>query len=350
MVTIRAWGNLGLYYGLLTFCQIVDKNNSGKLTVPTGKIVDWPAIGLRLAKTSATTNPLATLEKFADWMPLYKMNQIGLQFHGEESRQLGRFQTNVESLCPRERENGLLETIVYFCPFRGEGYDFQKKDDRNAYAKLIHWMLRQGAHGIEVDYNDWPGRDTPIKNVIHLAYEAVQKIDPEAYILYCPPNRGDHKYYGPASSETRRILDQLPEKVCPLWTGTSVLIQSPLSVEDVEEWTQKAGRRPFLWVNRVSREVDRSFSRLIEGMAEARVFQGELLPVELNELFEGIHFNAGFSSGYNTMPENFSKESLVYFATAADYVWNARDWDVAESYERAQRFVSIMKPIVDGTK
>ncbi|MBS3763213.1 MAG: hypothetical protein KGZ25_07930, partial [Planctomycetes bacterium] len=120
-----------------------------------------------------------------------------------------------------------------------------------------------------------------------------------------------------------------------------------LSVEDVEEWTQKAGRRPFLWVNRVSREVDKSFSRPIEGMAEARVFEGEFLPVELNELFEGIHFNAGFSSGYNTMPENFSKESLEYFATAADYIWNPRDWNSAGSYERAQRFVSIMKPIVD---
>ena len=341
-IGIQACSNQGIFYALLSLCQLLDCGGRGEIVVPAVKIADWPEIGLRLAKTSASANPLPHLRRYADWMTLYKINVMGLQFHGRSSKQPGVFTENVKAICSTSADEGILETIVYFCPFRGKGYDFSSPADRKKYAELLQWMLEQGADGVEVDYNDWPGEGVPIEDVINLACEAVAEKKPEAYLLYCPPNRGASQYRGPASAEMQRVLSKVPPKVWPLWTGTTTLITKPLKVEQVEQWTRDAGRRPFLWVNRVSARVDRAFAQTVEGAPGALVFRGDLLPRELGRLFEGMHFNAGFSSGYNDLPEDFSVEALTYMATAADYVWNPQAWEAAESVRRAQRFVSIM--------
>lgn len=347
VVTIGGCSDSGLYYGLVSLCQLVDCDKTGNIWLPDVRIVDWPEIGLRLAKTSASNNCLNTLHKFVAWMPLYKINMVGLQFHGEESKEPGPFEENVKTICTMQKQTGIMETIVYFCPFRGKGYDFTKSSDRDAYVKLINWVFDQGAHGIEVDYNDWPGNAVPIEDVINLAYNAVSEKKPEAYILYCPPNRGLSQYRGEATPEMRRILSEVPRKVWPLWTGMTTLITDTLKAEHVEQWTSVAGRRPFLWINRVSIGVDKSFSRSLVELPEARVLPGELLPRELNRLFEGIHLNYVFSKGIShTLPENFSIEELSYFATVADYIWNPYEWDANESYKRAVRFVAIMHPLM----
>jgi len=126
----------------------------------------------------------------------------------------------------------------------------------------------------------------------------------------------------------------------------ATLIQKPLTVEDVEAWTRDAGRRPFLWVNRVSAGVDRMFATTIDEVPGALVFRGDFLPKDLDRLFEGVHFNAGFSSGYGDLPQVFNAQALAYMATATDYVWNPEAWEPAESARRAQRFVEVMQPLV----
>ena len=304
------------------------------------KIADWPEIGLRLAKTSASTVHLAALCDYAAWLPLYKMNVIGLQFHDTNSNQVEPFKANVKAVCSRARQSGNLETIVYFCPFRGRAYDFSHPADQQRYTEFLQWMLDQGANGIEVDYNDWPGKGTPIENVINLACRAVAEKNPRAYILYCPPVRGSSTYRGPASAEMTRILSKVPTNVWPLWTGPTTLIQKPLEPAEVEAWTRAAGRRPFFWLNRVSPRVQQAFSRPVEEVPGAFAFRGEFLPKDLNRLFEGVHFNG-------TAPSKSDPESLAYLATAADYVWNPHGWEAVDSCRRARRFVEVMRPLVE---
>jgi hypothetical protein len=213
---------------------------------------------------------------------------------------------------------------------------------------LLQGFLAQGTHGVEVDYNDWPGSaETPIEDVVNLACESVWKQAPRAYIFYCAPNKGTSQYRGPASAEMTRILSKVPARVWPLWTGYATLITEPLNVETVEAWTRAAGRRPLLWVNRVSRGVQHEFGRAVREVPGAHAFRGDLLPKDLNRLFEGIHFNAGMADGYSKLPDEFARESLAYFATAADFAWNPRDWDAVESCRRARRFVSIMSPLLE---
>jgi hypothetical protein len=339
-VQINACSDLGIYYGLVSLCQLLDKDEQGSICLPAVSMADWPEIGLRLSKTSASTSPLSELYEQVAWMPLYKLNVMGLQFHGTNSNEAETFRDNVKAVCSRARQSGTLETVVYFCPFRGNAYDFNTAADQQRYAEFLQWMLDQGANGIEVDYNDWPGRATPIEDVINLACRAVAEKNPRAYILYCPPSRGTSVYRGPASAEMNRILSKVPTNVWPLWTGmatNNALIEKPLNPADVEAWTRAAGRRPFLWVNRVGPRdrYNRPFTRRVSEVPGAYVFRGDFLPKDLNRLFEGVHFNA--------IPLSRSDpEMLAYLATAADYVWNPRGWEAVDSCRRARRFVEIM--------
>ena len=358
LMAIRAAHDWGLFYGLVSLCQLLDVDDAGNLCVPAVEILDFPEIAHRLAKTGAEAPP-DLVERFAAWLPLYKISQVGLQYHGKNSKNPEPdFTTNIKTLCPRLRRAGTLESIVYFCPFRGQkdkktgrtdgAYDFPSAADKAAYGDYLLWIMAQGAHGIEVDYNDWPGSsEVPISDVLNLAYEKVKKQYPDAYVLYCPPARGKESYRGMPTPDLRQTLSRVPPGVWPLWTGPYTLIREPLPAAQVETWTKEAGRRPFLWLNRVALEVKESFSNPVPGLKDRRVFAGDRLPKELNRLFEGVHFNAGLSPGGNKLPGDFDPRSLAYLATAADYVWNPHKWEPAESYRRAVRFVEVMRPLLN---
>ena len=254
---------------------------------------------------------------------------------------------------------------MYFCPFRGGGeniksydaesfkkpgaYDLSDPADQEKYAAFLKWIMAQGAHGIEIDYNDWPGKGSGMERVINLVYDTLQEDSPDSHILFCPPfvhpETGDGKitYYGDASPAMNALL----AKVWPLWTGNGGIVIEELTESTVEQWARDAGRKPFFWLNRVGLEVNKSFSRPVEEISGLQAFHGEYLPKNLNQLFEGIHFNTALGPGYNNLGEHFTTAALVYFASAADYVWNPHDWDAVESNKRAQHFVLVMQPLVN---
>ncbi|MGB9625290.1 MAG: glycoside hydrolase family 20 zincin-like fold domain-containing protein [Phycisphaerae bacterium] len=357
VVQLRASGGGGLYYGVVTLCQLLGTDASGRLCAAGVEIVDYPAIAHRLAKLSASGTPPESIARFAGWLCLSKLSQIGLQYHGDNSKDPGGyFRENVTRFCPWFRRTGTLESIVYFCPFRqsrdsraaGEGaYDFRSPDDRAAYERYILWILGQGAHGIEVDYNDWPDKtDVPIADVLNLVCRAIEKARPDAYVLYCPPAKGRESYRGPATPELRRTLSLVPARVWPLWTGPATLIETPLGADVVEQWTRDAGRRPFLWVNRVRSDGNRQpFCRRLPGPDGGPVFRGEFLPRDLDRLFEGVHLNATPPPDNPNASAEAESEAIAYLLTAADFLWNPRDWDAADSCRRARRFADIIKSL-----
>ncbi len=353
-VIVEAPYPLGIYYGIVSLCQLLSANTDGDLVLPTGEVVDYPEIAIRLANTSGTLNPPDSVALFADWLPLFKLSHIGLQYHGEHSRDPEPiFNENISKLCPETHRKGILKSFVYFCPFRGlpgaesGQYDFKSQDDRQAYAEYLRWIMSQGADGIEVDYNDWPGTmDTPISDVLNLACDSLWESYPDAYILYCPPIKGDETYHGMASQQLGRTLSEVPSNVMPLWTGMDILITEKLTDAEVREWTRIAGRKPFLWVNRVGYDLDTPFARKVGGENGGYVFEGDLLPENLHELFGGVHLSAAMGQGYHELPSEFETDALVYMTTAADYLWNPGDWDAEESLRRARHFVSIMLPAI----
>ena len=361
--TVTAADGLGAYYAAVTLCQMVSADGSGRIVLPAGKIVDWPEIAHRLSKTSITFNKPDVVESFMAWMPLMKVNQGGIQFHGARSKQPDtNFTRNLERLLPAYSKRGTLDLIVYFCPFRGvrakgsdgkrtgpkEGhYDFTSAEGRAAYGRLLRSFLAAGARGVQIDYNDWASdKGMPIADVLNLACDAIKGKYPDALVLYCPPMYGGQVYQGRASSAMRKTLSQAPAKVWPLWTGMHTVMTRPLKAEQVRAWTTKAGRKPFLWINRVSLGVNREFGRAVPAAAGAHVFRGEWLPTDLGQLVEGVHLNTGNSKGYNSLSKGWKPAAMAYLSTAADWLWNPARWKDAASARRAARFVKIMKPLL----
>jgi hypothetical protein len=352
IVTIRACSDLGLYYGLVSLCQLLDENETGQPWLPEVKIVDWPEIGCRLAKVSASESPLASLELLSRWLPMYKINQMGLQFHGKEAKKAAGYVVNTKTICSQTRKSRTLQAIPYFCPFRGGGYDFSLSGDQEEYLEMLRRFMDAGAYGVQVDYNDW-GNTTrvPIEDVLNLVCQGLAQRHPDAIVLWCPPQRGAARYRGPASDEMARILSEVPETIWPLWVGLD-RNEKVLKSETVRAWADKAGRKPFCWVIGVS--ATDICSRPIEGLPNARVFRGERLPKNLHELFEGVHLNVNvprpefvsMARGYLPPVSEFSSLGLAYLATAADCVWNPHDWNDLESWQRATRFVEIMEPLM----
>lgn len=171
----------------------------------------------------------------------------------------------------------------------------------------------------------------------------MEKLTAETVTLSTPG--GAISVSGKPPAEGLRLLEA---RVWPLWTGYATRITKPLTTETVEAWTQPAGRRPLLWVNRVALGVKGEFGRAVSEAPGAHAFRGDLLPKNLNQLFEGVHLNAGMDEGYVTLrSEKFSPEALAYFAMAADYLWNPHDWDAAESCRRAHQFVRILSPLLE---
>jgi len=353
-VRIEAADPLGMYYGFLALIQVLDTDGAGNLVAPAGEIIDYPETPIRLGKTSASMSFPEDIERFASWMAVNRISHLGLQYHGRDSKDPEPpFEENVERFCAEFGRKETLDTVVYFCPFRGEvtgatgSYDFQKEEDREAYVAYLRWIMEQGADGIEVDYNDWPGGPgAPIPDILNLACSALAENYPDALVLYCPPVWGEEPYHGMATPQMGKTLSKVPKRVWPLWTGIQVLIKEPLTEEQVLEWTRIAGRRPFLWVNRVGPGVREPFVQKVEGDKGGLVFAGDLLPNDLNRLFEGVHLNTSLQSGYNLVRGDFSEESLVYLATTADYLWNPHAWKAEESLQRGRRFVEIVEPLM----
>ena len=88
----------------------MDNDDAGRIVVPSLTILDWPEIGFRLSKTSALDNELSMLRLFSDWMNVFKINMVGLQYHGGNSQAPeALFLTNIELLCRELRDDGILE-------------------------------------------------------------------------------------------------------------------------------------------------------------------------------------------------------------------------------------------------
>ena len=196
---IEGTADIGLYYAILSLIQLLTNSPERGPIAPETHIRDYPSAPRRLAKTSGTYNDPELVDRFAEWITVYKIRMLGIQFHGEDSRRPdGTFRTNVQQICSRYASERTLETIVYFCPFRGEGaYDFRRPEEREAYIEFLHWILTQGADGIEIDYNDWPGeREVGIDTVINFVCTSLRGTDPTPHILWCPPNQGNVRYFG----------------------------------------------------------------------------------------------------------------------------------------------------------
>ncbi|MFH1070007.1 MAG: beta-N-acetylhexosaminidase, partial [Candidatus Glassbacteria bacterium] len=71
----------GLFYGVQSVVQLLKRNPDGSLTLPAGRIDDWPDLQLRFIHwdTKHHQKRPETLRRLLDWLALFKVNIIGFE-------------------------------------------------------------------------------------------------------------------------------------------------------------------------------------------------------------------------------------------------------------------------------
>ena len=80
-ITITGNAAAGLFYGVQSLLQLLKRNAAGELTLPEGKITDWPDLQLRFAHWDTKHHQLRpeALRRLLDWLAFFKVNCIGFE-------------------------------------------------------------------------------------------------------------------------------------------------------------------------------------------------------------------------------------------------------------------------------
>ena len=140
-VQITACSDLGIYYGLcFPLPAFGQRRSEGGFPCPVVKIADWPEIGLRLRQDERVhRSPGGTGQEFAAWLPLSKMNVVGLQFHDANSDEVGPSRQTSKPYAPVPGRAATSKPSFISVRSAGKAYDFTLPR-RPA-------TLRRGPHG-----------------------------------------------------------------------------------------------------------------------------------------------------------------------------------------------------------
>ena len=80
-VLIEGNSQVGLFYGVQSFLQLLKPTSDGALIVPVGVITDWPDLELRFIHwdTKHHRDRLETLKRYIDWLAYFKVNAIAFE-------------------------------------------------------------------------------------------------------------------------------------------------------------------------------------------------------------------------------------------------------------------------------
>tara|TARA_Y100001980_G_C14556806_1_gene350616 strand:- start:29059 stop:31293 length:2235 start_codon:yes stop_codon:yes gene_type:complete len=80
-VVIEGQGEVGLFYGVQSFLQLIKPIYGGKFQLPEGTITDWPDLEMRFVHwdTKHHQAKLETLKRYIDWLAYFKVNAIAFE-------------------------------------------------------------------------------------------------------------------------------------------------------------------------------------------------------------------------------------------------------------------------------
>ena len=80
-VNIEGNNEVGLFYGIQSFLQLLKPVSDGRFTLPAGTITDWPDLELRVIHwdTKHHRDKIETLKRYIDWAAYFKVNAIAFE-------------------------------------------------------------------------------------------------------------------------------------------------------------------------------------------------------------------------------------------------------------------------------
>ncbi len=318
------------YYAAQTLIQLFTSSDTLAVEMPRVEIVDWPTYRIRLVKNDASMARRESLERFARVLPQYKINVYALQYHEEEDgtwrKPSARYVENIESVGKIARERGTFDPAMYLCPFLEPRLDLTIQSDVEEYVDRFRWAIRQGYKWLEIDINDW-GKWRNVSEaerarfgemgsyMAHLTtavHAAVRSEFPEVRMLVCSNNQF---YKEPPRPEMISLCKGIPEDVLVYWTGPRSRSRV-ITAGEIEDWTSKTGRKPFLWDNTIYAHYQPYWVGYVLNA------YGNTFPDDMHERLAGpgIHLNCSSHPLY-----------LPGIITFADFLWNPEAYDPERS-------------------
>jgi len=80
-ILIEGNKNVGLFYGIQSFLQVLKPISEGRFKLPVGTISDWPDLELRVIHwdTKHHRDKMETLKRYIDWSAYFKINAIAFE-------------------------------------------------------------------------------------------------------------------------------------------------------------------------------------------------------------------------------------------------------------------------------
>ncbi|MCK5464928.1 MAG: family 20 glycosylhydrolase, partial [Bacteroidales bacterium] len=80
-IIIEGNEEVGLFYGIQSFLQVLKPVSDGRFKLPVGTITDWPDLELRVIHwdTKHHRDKMETLKRYIDWSAYFKINAIAFE-------------------------------------------------------------------------------------------------------------------------------------------------------------------------------------------------------------------------------------------------------------------------------
>ncbi|HOI28355.1 MAG TPA: beta-N-acetylglucosaminidase domain-containing protein [Melioribacteraceae bacterium] len=353
-INISSPGQLGLLFGVATFSEFIERENS-LLKLNLFEVDDWPEYSRRIFSTVlkpgrveeimnyALMNKMETiaiasrvyswfriddeyqkvLDEIKDWRDRFGGPEIMQSHNIYEKKQIEISNPDDINLLKSVIEAGLkigIEKIMILAddtpPFKyHEGYTLTSENDKKKFSHMAE------AHCYLInDLIEWLDSNSYKSEVYYVpafyTYEDMNYGDMELY----KNTPWEKEPYGFLKQDLNFIGSNMNEDVYIIWCGVNVRSRS-ITVDQINDWSLNLkGRVPFLWDNTIYSHHPFTSAPLFSAYSNE-------LPGDFSKRTAG---NGMFVNG-NADAED-SKASII---TVNDFLWNSSTYDSLRSIQNA---------------
>lgn len=327
-ISLEAYDRRSVFYALQTMRQLVQKDKSGKVSLPIAEITDYPDVVYRGSVEGFYGEPWSHADRL-EQLRFYGKLKLNTYIYGPKDDPY-HSSPHWHDPYPADKASQIKELVtearkneVDFVWAIHPGKDIKwNKADSNAVLSKFEMMYALGVRSFAVFFDDISGAGTDAHKqagqLNYIQHQFINKKKDVTPLIMCPTEY--NKSW--ANKKEGTYLDILGEQLDPaihiMWTGNTVVADI---TKDGLEWVNKRIRRPaFVWWNFPVSDYVRD--HLLMGASY------------------GLDTDAAIDmSGFVSNPMDKAEASKLAIFSVAQYTWNIKSYDPQAAWEAAIRYV-----------
>jgi len=323
-ITVEAFDKRSAFYAVQTLSQLVKNDWSGKISLPTGIITDYPDVAFRGTVEGFYGEPWSHQDRL-EQLRFYGKFKLNTYIYGPKDDPY-HSSPHWRDAYPEQEASQIKDLIeeahknyVNFVWAIHPGKDIKwNRADSNAVIQKFEKMYQLGVRSFAVFFDDISGTGTDAKKQADLLNfikkEFTDKKEDVMPLIMCPTEYNKSWANKESGTYLDILGDQLDPSIHVMWTGNSVISDNTL---EGLEWVNARIKRPaYVWWNFPVSDYVRN--HLLMGPAY------------------GLDKNAAHAmSGFVSNPMDKAEASKIAIFGIADYSWNLADYDPIVTWRKA---------------